>query len=101
MSCLGEKTVVLEMAGENMRPVIMAGALLGVDTGDASVVSGKLYALFAPHEGLIVRRIFLDEAQSGYLLRSEAPEFPETHLQPDVLARRLFGRIVWIFQELA
>lgn len=101
MSCLGEKTVVLEMAGDNMRPVVTAGALLGVDTGDASVVSGKLYALFAPHEGLIVRRIFLDESQSGYLLRSEAPEFPETHLQPDALAKRLFGRIVWIFQELA
>ncbi|WP_297826664.1 helix-turn-helix domain-containing protein [uncultured Desulfovibrio sp.] len=95
-----EGLLVLRMRGTNMNPLILPGAHLGVDTLDASVVSGQIYALFAPNEGLMLRRVFLNGTQDGYLLRSEASDFPETSLTPDLLSRRLLGRVVWILQEL-
>ena len=71
-----------------------------MDTLDNNVVSGQIYALFAPNEGLMLRRVFLNGAQDGYLLRSESPDFPEISLTPDLLAKRLLGKVVWVLQEL-
>lgn len=48
----------------------------------------------------MLRRVFLNGAQDGYLLRSDAPDFPETSLTPDLLSKRLLGRVVWILQEM-
>ncbi|WP_165174449.1 helix-turn-helix domain-containing protein [Desulfovibrio sp. ZJ369] len=95
-----EGLLVLRMRGANMSPLILPGAHLGVDTLDNTVVSGQIYAIFAPNEGLMLRRVFLNSAQDGYLLRSESPDFPETALTPELLAKRLLGRVVWILQEL-
>ena len=78
----------------------MSDALLGVDTLDKDVISGRIYALFAPNEGVILRRVFLNGSQDGYILRSDSSDFPETALTPDLLAKRLLGRVAWIFQEL-
>jgi len=91
---------VLRMRGTNMIPTVMPDALLGVDTLDKDVISGRIYALFAPNEGVILRRVFLNGSQDGYILRSDSSDFPETALTPDLLAKRLLGRVTWIFQEL-
>ncbi|MDD4702484.1 MAG: helix-turn-helix transcriptional regulator, partial [Desulfovibrio sp.] len=63
-------------------------------------ISGRVYALFAPNEGVILRRVFLNSSQDGYVLRSDSSDFPETTLTPDLLSKRLVGRVVWILQEL-
>ena len=70
-----------------------------MDTRENAITSGEIYALFAPNEGLVLRRIFLDGAQTGYLLRSESPEVPETALSPELVRQRLLGRVVWTLQE--
>ena len=94
-----EGLLVLRMRGANMSPLILPGAHLGVDTLDTNVVSGQIYTLFAPNEGLMLRRVFLNGTQDGYLLRSESSDFPETSLTPDLLSKRLLGKVVWILQE--
>ena len=91
--------LVFRMRGCNMAPLISQGARFGVDTRENAITSGKIYALFAANEGLVLRRIFLDGAQTGYLLRSESPEFPETTLPPELVRQRLLGRVVWTLQE--
>lgn len=91
---------VMRMRGTNMIPTVMSDAHLGVDTMDRDVISGRVYALFAPNEGVILRRIFLNSSQDGYVLRSDSADFPETTLAPDLLSKRLVGRVAWILQEL-
>lgn len=91
---------VLRVRGGNMAPFIVEGAHVGVDTLDTDVVSGRIYAVFAPNEGVVLRRVFLNGAQDGYVLRSEAAGFPETQLAAEQLCRRLLGRVVWVLQEV-
>lgn len=45
-------------------------------------------------------RVFEQRARTAYLLRSESPGFPETAVTPELLAKRLLGRVVWVLQEL-
>lgn len=91
--------LVFRMRGGNMAPLIPQGARFGVDTRDDGITSGQIYALFAPNEGLVLRRVFLDGAQAAYLLRSESPDFPETTLAPELARQRLLGRVAWALQE--
>ncbi|MBD5646633.1 MAG: helix-turn-helix transcriptional regulator [Desulfovibrio sp.] len=91
--------LVFQMRGNNMAPLISQGSRFGVDTRENAITSGMIYALFAPNEGLVLRRVFLDGAQTAYLLRSESPEFPETALAPEQVRQRLLGRVVWTLQE--
>ena len=83
---------VLRVRGANMAPLISEGAHVGVDTMDTDVVSGRIYAIFAPNEGVVLRRVFLNSTQDGYVLRSEAASFPETQLAAGLLAKRMINR---------
>ena len=100
LSLTHDGLLVLRVRGSNMTPFITDGAHVGVDTLDADVVSGRIYAVFAPNEGIVLRRIFLNGSQDGYVLRSEAAGFPETQLSAALLTRRLLGRVTWVLQEV-
>jgi len=91
---------VIRMNGDNMRQSVLPGAFFGVSRVRDVITSGAIYALFMPGEGLVLRRIFLNNAEDVCLLRSESPGFPETRLSPDLLQQRLLGRVVWTLQEL-
>ena len=91
---------VLRVRGANMAPLIFEGAHVGVDTLDTDVVSGRVYAIFAPNEGVVLRRVFLNSTQDGYVLRSEAAAFPETQLAASLLTKRMLGRVAWVLQEV-
>ncbi len=95
-----ENIMVLHMEAQNMLPLLREDAYLGVDVSVTRPVSGAIYALYAPKEGVIVRRLFLDGEQDGYLLRSESPMFPETRLSAESLSARLLGRVIWVLQEV-
>lgn len=81
-------------------PLLREGAYIGVDMEDPAPVSGRTYALFAPLEGVVVRQVFLDGPQQGYVLRAQSPDYPETSLDAALLQRRMLGRVVWTFQEV-
>ena len=51
-------------------------------------------------EGVVVRQVFLDGPQQGYVLRAQSPDYPETFLDAALLQRRMLGRVVWTFQEV-
>ena len=78
----------------------MACAYTDEDPRPALSVAGRTYALFAPLEGVVVRQVFLDGPQQGYVLRAQSPDYPETSLDAALLQRRMLGRVVWTFQEV-
>ena len=96
---LGEQSAK-QLRGQAMEPLLREGAYIGVDMEDLAPVSGRTYALFAPLEGVVVRQVFLDGPQQGYVLRAQSPDYPETFLDAALLQRRVLGRVVWTFQEV-
>jgi hypothetical protein len=100
-SFAGPDMLVLRMSAHNMAPTVQRGAYFGVDTHDVRPLSGSVFVLRDVHEGLLMRRIFLDSDRECYLLRSDAEGHPESALPAGELAGRIMGRVSWVMQELA
>ncbi len=97
---LDKDVLVFLVRGAAMSPTLRDGALIGVNQRKRAVLSGQVYAVFAPNEGLILRRIFLDGSQTKYLLRADGEDFPEVELSPELLRRRMLGRVMWVLQDI-
>ncbi len=91
---------VVRMDAPNMAPALKVGAYVGVDISVKVPVSGMVYALFWPHEGLVMKRVFLDSDDVHYILRSDAPEYPEVRLPASTLNQRMLGKVVWVLQNV-
>jgi len=91
---------VLKMSASSMEPIIRRGSYVGIDTALQHVESGEIYAIYIPFEGLSLKRIFHDPENSRFVLRSENPQHPEQYLPVDKRGERIYGRAVWILQEL-
>ena len=100
-SFAGPDVLVLRMNAHNMSPTMQRGAYFGVDTTDSRPLSGSVFVLQDAHEGLLVRRVFLDSDRERYLLRSDAEGHPESTAPAGELAGRIMGRVSWVMQELA
>ena len=100
-SLAGPEVLVLRMSAHNMAPTVQRGAYFGVDTTDVRPLSGSVFVLRDAHEGLLVRRIFLDSDRGCYLLRSDAEGHLESAVPAEELAGRITGRVSWVMQELA
>ena len=100
-SFAGPDMLVLRMHAPNMSPTVQRGAYFGVDATDARPMSGSVFVLRDVHEGLLVKRIFLDSDRKRYLLRSDAEGHPESTVPAGELAERIVGRVRWVLQELA
>ncbi len=91
---------VLRMEAPNMEPCIKRAAYVGVDSTAKVPVSGMAYALFWPHEGVVIRRVYLDSDTEHYILRSDAAGYPEARLPVQKLNQRLLGKVVWVLQNI-
>jgi len=100
-SFAGPDMLVLRMSAHNMGHTVQRGAYFGVNTRDVRPLSGSVFVLRDVHEGLLVRRIFLDSDRACYLLRSDAEGHPESAAPAGELAGRIMGRVSWVMQELA
>lgn len=81
-------------------PFIRKGAYVGIDTADKTPISGELFAMFMPHEGLTLKRLFVNSESEQFLLRNDQPEHPETTLTVPLATQRMFGRVTWTLQQL-
>ncbi len=98
-----ESTVAALVKGESMSPVIVDGAIVGVDKTDRHVVNGRLYAVWLDYEGMSIKRVFV--YPDRIVLKSDNPGFPETNI-PNVVnapgglgADFIVGRVKWVFQR--
>ena len=109
LKIVGKLNIPLSLAGDGIRaflldstsmePFLRKGAYIGVDTTQKQVVSGELYAVTLPYEGVGVKRIFPDSARSVALLRTENPQHPELSLPLEKLGEVVLGRIVWAINK--
>lgn len=96
----GPGVTIVRMEAPNMEPCIVRGAYVGVDTASVKPISGTTYALYDPHEGVVIKRLFMDSQAGRYLLRSDAQGYPEASLTPEEVTARLMGRVSWVLQQL-
>ncbi|MEG2005039.1 MAG: helix-turn-helix transcriptional regulator, partial [Bilophila sp.] len=80
------------------------GAHVGVDTAQMHPVSGELFAVVIPPEGVLFRRLWSQASQSDgadanqLILRAEQPGYPDTILSTEAFRKRVVGRLIWSFQ---
>lgn len=95
LSFAGPGIKVFLLDSTSMEPLIRKGAYLGVDTARKQIVSGELYTVMLPHEGVAVKRIFPSGAGDEFFLRVENPQHPEITVPAAKLGDAILGRVVW------
>lgn len=93
-------TKVLQLDATSMEPLIRKGAFIALDTNQKQIVSGELYGVNLPYEGLVIKRVYLDTKGANFVLRSENPQHPEVTLPIDTLAENIVGRVAWVLHRM-
>lgn len=91
---------VFLMESDAFAPLIRRGAYAGVDTSRTHPISGEIYAIYVPHEGVALKRLFFDSEQDRFLLRTEQAGYPGGVLLPQECADRIIGRLDWVLQNM-
>ena len=94
------QTLVFRIESDSFAPLIRRGAHVGVDTSRTHPISGEIYAVFMPHEGVALKRLFLDGDQDRFILRTEQPAHPGVALLPQDCPERILGRVSWVLQNV-
>ena len=90
---------VIRIESASMEPFFRRGAYVGIDTARKGVVSGELFAINLPYEGVVLKRIYIDAPRNNMILRSENPSHPELVL-PVSEQDSIVGRVSWVLQKL-
>ncbi|MBI5598922.1 MAG: helix-turn-helix transcriptional regulator [Deltaproteobacteria bacterium] len=90
--------VAIRVEGESMSPTILDGAIVGIDTTDRHLLSGKLYAVWLNYEGVTIKRVFV--YPDRIVLKPDNPTFPETAIPTGSAGDEfIIGKIKWVFQR--
>jgi hypothetical protein len=92
--------IVVKAEDAGMEPNIHKGAFIGLDTEQKRVLSGEIYGIYVPNEGLAIRRVLYDAQQEVFVLRGDNPDLPDQNLTPETKDKLLLGRVIWVMQEL-
>lgn len=90
---------VVRVEASSMEPGIRRGAYVGLDTTQQTVVSGELYGVNLPYEGVAIKRVYLDAPNNCYIMRSENPAHPEITMPIDGKGA-IVGRVAWLLQKM-
>jgi phage repressor protein C with HTH and peptisase S24 domain len=88
------------MDGSSMEPLIHKNAFVGLERDQANVLSGEIYGIQVPYEGLIIRRVFLEPEQGRLILRSENERHGDQVFSYEDYAEKIVGRVIWVMQEV-
>ncbi len=95
---LGRKSVVaIKVRGNSMEPALVDGSIIGVDTDQKELRHGKIYVLYIPYKGAVVKRIFFSE-EGRIMAKSDNMEYPDLILDGGENVH-VVGRVIWSFQE--
>lgn len=90
-----QDAVLVGISGDSMAPGLRDGDIALVDRGRRSVRPGNVYALTDKDGSTRVKRVDI-VPNEGYILRSDAPDFPaELRIGLDAKAVRIEGQVVW------
>lgn len=93
MGIHASSSVMLEVTGDSMEPLMYAGDTLLIDKSDIDVRDGMIYVVTLGDE-LRVKRIF--KGLSGIILRSENSKYPDVNVMgADLEMLHIHGRVRW------
>lgn len=91
-------SVLMDVRGDSMEPLLKDGDTLLVDQSDTEVKDGRIYVVTLGDE-LRVKRI--QKGFKGYVLRSENPRYADITIEGEDLASfRVHGRVRWVGKML-
>ena len=93
------KLQVVKVDSGSMEPVIGKGAFVGIDTDQKEHPDGDLCAVYFPHQGLTIRRVFMQG--DSFLLKAENEKFSDLTIPAAEMNERTVGRVVWVLQNLS
>ena len=92
--------ITVRMDGSGMEPLIRRGAYIGLDRSQRRIISGEIYGVDLPLEGLAIKRIFHDAENARLILRSENPLQQDQFMPVEGSSDRIVGRVIWVLQEI-
>lgn len=99
-SYVGKGILVFQTESNNMEPTLRKGGYVGVASASRPLISGEIYAVLAPYEGVVFRRILQDSEEGFYLLCFEQDVLPGKRLSVQTLKDRLIGKVLWSLQSV-
>ena len=89
-----QRSVMMQVRGDSMEPLMEDGDTLLVDQSDTQVMDGKIYVVTLGDE-LRVKRV--QKGMRGYILRSENPRYADITIDgADLADFRVHGRVRWV-----
>jgi len=95
----GDNICVIKIRGRSMEPLINDGGYVGIDRTDKSIVSGEMFALWLPHEGAVVKRLWMMPDMVRIMSdNKDSPSFdiPLHRINWDTF---ILGRVKWVLQS--
>ena len=80
----------------SLDPFIKKGALVGIDTTKKNPASGEIFASLIPIEGIVLGRLFYDEYQSGFIIKTNHTIYK---LKTENIESQILGRMSWVLQN--
>ncbi len=94
---------VFNYCGNGMEPSLPRLALIGVLGKNKEerlpVISGEIYALYVPQEGIVFRRIFQNIDDNTYSVCFDNPKLPSSTIQSENLQEKLLGKVAWVLHK--
>ena len=90
---------VVKIDSASMEPVINRGAFVGIDKNQTGHPDGDLCAVYFPHQGLAIRRAFLQG--DNFLLKAENDNYSDLTIPASEMDSRTVGRVVWVLQNIS
>ena len=90
---------VFKVDTAGMEPLVYKGAYVGIDTGQQNIVSGEIFAIHIPFEGISLKRVFLAGDNQRLVLKAENQKHPDQYVSLDKHKDRVIGSLAWVMQE--
>lgn len=91
--------IVLSVETDAAAPTLRRGAYAGVDTRSATPLSGNLYAVLLPRDGIALQRYFWDEKRRRFFQKTENDD-PLYQRSSSKCSGSILGRVCWVLQHI-
>ncbi len=90
--------VVIKVDTAAMEPIINRGSFVGINQEQKQHPDGDLCAVHFPHQGLLIRRVYLENGQ--FVLRAENSNHSDLVIPAAEMEERTVGRVIWTLQNV-
>ncbi|MEW6115343.1 MAG: S24 family peptidase [Nitrospirota bacterium] len=88
---------VIKVRGDSMEDYIHDGAFVGIDTTDREIMSGRVYAIWLPYEGTVLKEIYT--TPEAIIFRSRNKRYPDFSIPlKEFQVENIIGRVKWVLQ---